>query len=240
VTKCTNQAVDEDIADAQPSSSNRKALLALRGAVVKAQVLCPFGGDGGGKGATKAEAKSFFDGFANAYDKLHGVKNDDAESMTKVGTQEETQPSQPAVETQPSQPAVDETQASQPAVATVATVATVGSTGAVQKVDRQSLTQLMEAHDQELLVVFYAPWCPHCQAFLLADQAPVDAIAQELAAAHGPKVVAFDTTASSMPAGFDANFIPTIMLVSKDGRKSEFLEDPTEVEHLKAFALAGV
>ena len=50
-------------------------------------------------------------------------------------------------------------------------------------------------------------------------------LAEELAAENGPKVVSFDTTASPMPYGFTANFIPTILLVSKDGKKSEFVED---------------
>jgi len=228
VAKCSQRSIDEEIADDGPSP-NTKVLLALRGAV-KAQVLCPFGGEGGGKGASKAEAKSFFDGFEKAYDEVHGIKGNEAQVTEEVKAEEKKE--------------VQEKQA--PAAAAPAAVAAtpapvaLAAAGTIQKVDRQSLSQLVDAHKQDLLVVFYAPWCPHCQAFVLAEQAPINTLASALASAKGPKVVTFDTTASSIPPGFNANFVPTIMLVSKDGRMSEFLEDPTEEEHLKAFALAGV
>lgn len=227
VAKCSQHSIDEEIADDGPSP-NTKVLLALRGAV-KAQVLCPFGGDGGGKGASKAEAKSFFDGFEKAYDELHGIKGNEAQVTDEVKAEEKK-------EVQEKQAPV--TAAPVPVAGTPAPVA--AAPDAIQQVDRQSLSQLVDAHKQDLLVVFYAPWCPHCQAFVLAEQAPINSLASAFAATNGPKVVTFDTTASSIPPGFNANFVPTIMLVSKDGRMSEFLEDPTEVEHLKAFALAGV
>jgi thiol-disulfide isomerase/thioredoxin len=215
VTKCSKKAIQDDIADGQPAldGSLQKSLLALRGAM-KAGVLCPFGGDDpNAKKASKTEVKSFFDGFAKAYDATHGIKSKSTQGETQhVETQESAQVKEPA--------------ASPP--------------GTVQKVDRESLIQLADKHDQDLLVVFYAPWCPHCQAFVLADNAPLNKLAEDLASSHGPKVVSFDTTASPIPSRFRADFIPTILLVTKDGRHMEFMEDPSEVEHLRAFALAGI
>jgi thiol-disulfide isomerase/thioredoxin len=222
VTKCTQKAVDEDVAREGPAL-NKKALLALRGAVTS-QVLCPFGDESGSKGATQQETVDFFDGFAKAYDKIHGITHDENEDA-KVEKKEETKKEEIQDVVEKKEAKKEET--------------TKAVAGTVEKVDRDSFTKLFDAHDQDMLVVFYAPWCPHCKAFVLADNAPLDKLAQELAAEHGPKVVSFDTTSSPMPYGFTANFIPTILHVRKDGKKEEFVEDPTEIERLKAFALAG-
>merc|ERR1712159_524360 len=89
------------------------------------------------------------------------------------------------------------------------------------------------------IVVFYAPWCPHCQAFVLAKDAPVDRLAKEIQDAGGPKVLVFDTTKESLPSRFERiHAIPTILYVNLDGRRKEFLESPeTHFDELKAWAL---
>jgi len=48
---------------------------------------CPFGGEGDGKTASKAEANRFFDGFDKAYDKLHGVKSDEAKETSHASAE---------------------------------------------------------------------------------------------------------------------------------------------------------
>lgn len=48
---------------------------------------CPFGGDGDGKAASKAEANNFFDGFGKAYDKVHGVKADEAKESSHASAE---------------------------------------------------------------------------------------------------------------------------------------------------------
>jgi len=48
---------------------------------------CPFGGEGDEKAASKEEANRFFDGFANAYDKTHGIKSDKAQEASTASAQ---------------------------------------------------------------------------------------------------------------------------------------------------------
>eukprot|EP00929_Paragymnodinium_shiwhaense_P053930 TRINITY_DN27037_c0_g1_i2.p1 TRINITY_DN27037_c0_g1~~TRINITY_DN27037_c0_g1_i2.p1 ORF type:complete len:263 (-),score=96.34 TRINITY_DN27037_c0_g1_i2:109-897(-) len=208
-----------------PPSLNGATRLSLRGTNA-GQILCPFGGDGGnGKAASKAEADRFFDGFAKAYDKIHGIEHKEEEKETVA----ESNSTAAAAATSA---AAAETQQEQTKDASGLKSAEVMTT--------DSLTKLMRDGETSFLVTFYAPWCPHCQAFVLADDAPVDHLSEELKAAGGPKVVVFDTTANALPADFgEVNAVPTIFLVQKDGTMQEFLEDPSQIENLKVFALSG-
>merc|ERR1719502_2355011 len=69
------------------------------------------------------------------------------------------------------------------------------------------------------LVVFYAPWCPHCQSFVLHDQkgdplnAPLEVLHRELAKADDTKnvnVIRADVTkvGKQMPKDFAVQAIP--------------------------------
>jgi thiol-disulfide isomerase/thioredoxin len=196
VKNCNQKDVESEISGAHFDNT---VALALRGAAKEGAAGCPFGGGSGGPKASKEEADNFFEGFAKAYDKVHGIKHEST------------------------------TTAAPPAAAP----------DAVQEVNAHLLTQLMSEGKEDLLVAFYAPWCPHCKTFVLADPAPIDTLSKELHAANGPKVLSFDTTASNPPAGFEVQYIPTVFVVSKTGAKKVFNGDPADLPTLKAFALAG-
>merc|ERR1719321_1883380 len=56
----------------------------------------------------------------------------------------------------------------------------------VKKVDKAELTTMIEKGDKDTLIVFYAPWCPHCQRYVLHDgqgdpeKAPLEVFNQEM------------------------------------------------------------
>jgi thiol-disulfide isomerase/thioredoxin len=96
--------------------------------------------------------------------------------------------------------------------------------------NQQQLAEQMAKKDKDLLVVFYAPWCGHCQRFVLHDgsgnpsNAPLEKINKDLS---GDKlqVVRFDITASESPPDMLVEFIPTVYLAKKDGSKHKFNGD---------------
>jgi thiol-disulfide isomerase/thioredoxin len=68
----------------------------------------------------------------------------------------------------------------------------------IEAVDDAALSRLRNMREYDLLVTFYAPWCPHCKAFVTDANAPIAALSESLKAKGGPKVVTFDVTASQV------------------------------------------
>jgi thiol-disulfide isomerase/thioredoxin len=210
---------DNHLAAADGAATKVQLSSALRGrdvadvedvAGATSQVMCPYGGEagGGGEAPSKQEVKNFFDGFGKAYDKVHGVKSDDAAATT-------TQ-------------------------APITTALPSAAPGEIQAVDDSGLSQLMEAQSQDLLVIFYAPWCAHCKAFVMAADAPIKQLSQELVAQNGPKLVTFDTTSSPPPSWFNSPYVPSVVRISRDGATNTFPFDPMQSpSELKTFALTG-
>lgn len=117
----------------------------------------------------------------------------------------------------------------------------------VPAADSAMVTKLMEEKKKDLLVAFYAPWCPHCQTYVMHDEhgipekAPFELLAkefQQVGAAKTLSLLKFDTQASPLPAGFDVQYIPTMYLVTAEGKKTPFKGDPHDVTALKAFIKA--
>merc|ERR1719240_227283 len=118
----------------------------------------------------------------------------------------------------------------------------------VPVVNGAALTSLMDKKEKDLLVVFYAPWCPHCQRFVLHDEkgspenAPLEVFNRDVKAQGADKtlsVLRFDTQESQdIPEGFEVKYIPTIYMAAADGTKSKFEGDPTKTESLIAFVEA--
>merc|ERR1719191_513491 len=97
----------------------------------------------------------------------------------------------------------------------------------VKPVNSKSLKELIDAK-KEILVVFYAPWCPACKAFVLngGEQAPIELLSKEFQQASGPTIVKFDVDADDDVGGFDVQYIPTVFLVTSNGEKKMFKGDP--------------
>jgi len=104
----------------------------------------------------------------------------------------------------------------------------------VPSVDTAKLNSVVESKKRDVLVVFYAPWCPHCQTFVLhngkgnPEEAPLEIFYKNIKAAGADKtldVVRFDVAANreaGMPAGFEVKHIPTIYMAAADGTKTVF------------------
>jgi len=105
----------------------------------------------------------------------------------------------------------------------------------VESVNRTTWRELREANKYDFLVTFYAPWCPHCKAFIAGDNAPIKALSSSLEQAKGPYVVKFDMIATEAPLTIDA--VPTIFLFRTDGQAILFEGNPHDTESLMAFAL---
>jgi len=109
------------------------------------------------------------------------------------------------------------------------------TTPGVKAVNSKQWSELRTANKFDFLITFYAPWCPHCKAFVTSENSPLKAISASLEKAGGPKVVTFDMIASSAPISIDA--VPTIYLFKTSGEAVMFEDDTSNLEALMAFAL---
>jgi len=116
----------------------------------------------------------------------------------------------------------------------------------VKAVDATSLSTMIRTAEADLLVVFYAPWCPHCQTYVMhdehgnADKAPLELLAKELASHEGVKVLKYDINEHKPPVGFPLEHVPTIFMKSKNrAQPTEFQGDPHDLANLKQWVLQG-
>lgn len=107
----------------------------------------------------------------------------------------------------------------------------------IEALNRTTYSQIRNENKYDLLVTFYAPWCPHCKAFVTDENAPIKALAASLEKAKGPKVVTFDITASDPPEALGLTAVPTIFLIKTTGEAILFKQNPGDIKLLMAFAL---
>jgi thiol-disulfide isomerase/thioredoxin len=105
----------------------------------------------------------------------------------------------------------------------------------IEAVNSTQWSELRNANKHDMLIAFYAPWCPHCKAFIMGDNAPIKALGEGLEQAGGPYVVTFDMIADEAPLTIDA--VPTVFLFRTDGQAIEFEGDVHDIDSLMAFGL---
>lgn len=109
----------------------------------------------------------------------------------------------------------------------------------VEAVNRTQWSALRDENKFDYLIVFYAPWCPHCKAFVTNANAPINALSESLEKISGPKVVKFDIQASTAPEQLGLEAVPAVWLFKKTGEAMDFKGDISadNLEGLMTFAL---
>jgi len=105
-----------------------------------------------------------------------------------------------------------------------------GENHEVQSVDASGLEALVSKED--VLVFFYAPWCPHCQKLILAEDAPIERLSKLVK--DKVKVVKLDITAQQVPSGYQVKVIPAIYFANKNV-KVEYKKDPEDFGAVEKF-----
>jgi thiol-disulfide isomerase/thioredoxin len=104
----------------------------------------------------------------------------------------------------------------------------------VPLVNSKSLEAEIAKKEKDLLVVFYAPWCSASQSFVIHDgngapqQAPLEIFNRNIrdsGAGETLSVIRFDVSVvADIPSGFKVKTVPTIYMVSADGRKVRYTD----------------
>merc|ERR1719453_2885950 len=102
----------------------------------------------------------------------------------------------------------------------------------VPLMNKSTLVAMLDKKDKDTLVVFYAPWCPHCQRYVLHDgkgnpeKAPLEIFNKEMEARGASQtlnIVRWDIDKDrDLPSQFEVKFIPTIYLAAADGTATQF------------------
>lgn len=100
---------------------------------------------------------------------------------------------------------------------------------------------------KDALIVFYAPWCPHCQQFVLHDEsgnpqrAPLELLRKEMAENQkfkDVKVYRSDVTRleeQDIPQALRVESIPTLFYVNTEGKAIKFNGNPHDTDAIKEF-----
>jgi len=115
----------------------------------------------------------------------------------------------------------------------------------VPAADAKSLAALAKGNGKDTLVVFYAPWCPHCQTFVMHDNkgnplgAPLESFRRDLKANKTTKDVevtrADVTKVGKLPVEFAVKGIPTVYFASKKGKATVYAGNPHDTLALTSF-----
>eukprot|EP00927_Polykrikos_kofoidii_P014626 TRINITY_DN16435_c1_g1_i1.p1 TRINITY_DN16435_c1_g1~~TRINITY_DN16435_c1_g1_i1.p1 ORF type:complete len:228 (+),score=51.53 TRINITY_DN16435_c1_g1_i1:56-739(+) len=117
----------------------------------------------------------------------------------------------------------------------------------VQSIDGTDLVDMLAESRPDTVVVFYAPWCPHCQSFVLHDghgnpvDAPLEIFRRDLLAQNKTRNIEVarlnvaSDAALNIPKQFSVQGIPMVYFVSKTGSAVPFKGNPHNLTALKSF-----
>lgn len=223
------------LASAGPSFANIVEFKAMGAQQKNAQEQCPFGGDDGPPPSEK-EYKKYMTGL----DKIGDMNPAERRAWAaKVAAAAKMQTSD---EIERAEMRAQERHQADLRVMEAKDRAQINpsvdvSAPGVEAVNEAALDELRKKKAYDILVTFYAPWCPHCKAFVTNENAPIAALSASLEKSNGPKVVTFDVTASNIPSDVKVDSVPAIYLFRKTGLPIAFNEDPHDLKRLTAFAL---
>jgi thiol-disulfide isomerase/thioredoxin len=205
-----NCALKSPLALEGPGFPDGVRFFAAGSSVKDTRAACPFGGDDGPE-ATKEEYMKYMKGLSKV-----GDMNSEQRRAYAIANQERWL-NEEAPERKIKAPTVD-----------------ISKPG-VEAVNSTEWSELRQANKFDMLITFYAPWCPHCKAFVLGDNAPLKALNERLEKVEGPKVVSFDIEKSTPPISIDA--VPTIYLFKKTGEAIPYNEDPHNLAALLSWSV---
>mmetsp|Transcript_58054 Transcript_58054/g.92244 ORF Transcript_58054/g.92244 Transcript_58054/m.92244 type:complete len:268 (-) Transcript_58054:33-836(-) len=206
--------LNSTLASAGPAFKDLVNLKALTAKQKSGQEQCPFGGDDNDPPPTKKEYMKYMRGLSKVGEMSPDQRREwaarEAAKLEANLKYEEEEVKEPSVNV---------------------------SMPGVEALNRTTLAEIRKENKLDLLVTFYAPWCPHCKAFVTSENAPIKALSASLEKVNGPRVVTFDVTASDAPEALMIHAVPTIYLIKTTGEAIQFKQNPHDLNLLMAFAL---
>jgi thiol-disulfide isomerase/thioredoxin len=207
----TNCALKSPLASAGPAFPDGVRFFAVGRDGKDSRAACPFGDDDEPEPTTKEYNK-----YMKAMDHIGDMNSEERRAWALAHQNDYL--NDPVVEPKVKDPSVHVTKRG------------------VEAVNSTTWSELRAANKHDFIIAFYAPWCPHCKAFVTAENAPLKALSESLEKVKGPYVVSFDIIKDKdPPLVIDA--VPTLYLFKTNGQAIEFKGDGHDMEALMAFAL---
>jgi len=208
-----NCVLKSPLASAGPAFSDGVRFFAVGKDGKDARTVCPFDDSDDDKNVTTKEYMKYM----KAMDKIGDMNSKDRRAYALEHADDYI--NAPVVEEKIKAPTIDVTKPG------------------VEAVNSTTWSELRKANKFNFLITFYAPWCPHCKAFVTGENAPIKAFSASLEKMKidVPKVVTFDVIGDTPPLVIDA--VPTIYLFKTNGEALTFEGDGHDLEALMKFAL---